>query len=364
MRVTHAPAISPHPERADPSDAASCTRRLCAARIALLSGALLASCSSDGSLGANSLDGGGSTGSTPLLLGMTLHLENKTFDAAYFASLDAFAKTFESHTGKLTFEPRDQVVSAALGPPQRFDWKTLEARGHAVGSHAGIGGTMSTPLSTFTSQAKMRLNQLAPLVSRLDHISGNCGNVDWITGIADAGFTFTTAATVLCMYSMQPADRPAPYMSLSCAGATDPICHTSYPSDLSQRIHPWRAQDSGHWLTDSKTGRIVIVPGSGTLPCLEEEAKSTGGSLPTCTLTEEDVTRALADLDAAIPLVDAGRINSMYWVWGSWSISAAEQPILESFLTQVDQRIAKGQVKWSTLPGIYDAFLDWEKTHR
>jgi len=367
MRTTTRPSTSPafacpNDPRAGSGLPAARVGRLASAAVASL--ALLAACSSDGTGGMNSPDGGTGTTTTPLLLGMTLHLENKTFDAAYFASLDAFAKTFEQHSGKLTLEPRDVVVSAAAGPPQIFDWKTLEARGHAVGSHAAIGGTMSTTLSTFTSQAQMRFNQLSPRVSRLDHISGNCGNVDWITGIADAGFKFTTAATVLCLYSMQPADRPAPYMSLNCAGATDPVCHTSYPSELSQRLHPWRAQDSGHWLTDNKSGRIVIVPGSGTLPCLEEEAKSTGGSLPTCTLTNEDVTRALAELDAAIPLVDSSRVNSLYWVWGSWSLSAAEQPILESFLSEVDKRIAKGQVRWSTLPAIYDTFVQWEATHR
>lgn len=330
---------------------------------ALFSACAFASCSSDGQSGTNP-DQGSGAGSAYLRLGMTLHLENKTFDKAYFASLDSFAKTFESHGGKLTFEPRSEVVIAAAGPPQLFDWRMIEARGHAVGSHAAIGGTTATPLATFQSQAKMRYDQLLPRVNRLDHISGNCGNVDWITGIADAGFKFSTAATVLCLYSMQPTDRPAEYQALSCTSPTDPVCHKSYPSDLAMRIHPWRAQDSGHWLTDSKTGRIVLIPGSGTLPCLQEEATASGGGLPSCTLTTEDVTRALTELDGAIQLLDVNRVNSFYWIWGSWSLSAAEQPILDSFLSEVDKRIATGQVKWSTLPAIYDAYLDWEKTHR
>lgn len=330
--------------------------------VAALAGSGLGSCSSDG-MSNNALDQGSSS-QAQLLLGMTLHLENKTFDAAYFASLDAFAKTFEAHGGRLTFEPRDQVVTAAAGPPQLFDWKTLEARGHAIGSHAAIGGTTATPLATFTTQARMRYQQLQPRVTRLEHISGNCGNVDWITGIADAGFKFTTAATVLCLYSMLPADRPASYQNLNCSGATDPVCHTSYPEDRVGRIHPWRAQDGGHWLTDSRQGRVVIVPGSGTLPCLEEEATASGGSLPTCTLTAQDVTRAMADLDAVLPLLDPARVNSLYWVWGSWSLSSQEQPVLESFLSAVDTRIASGQVKWASLTTIYDTFLAWEKTPR
>lgn len=338
-------------------------RRTVGTLLALLVAGSLAACDGSGQSGTNP-DLGSTPGGAYLRLGMTLHLENKTFDAAYFSQLDSFAKIFESHGGKLTLEPRSEVVTAAIGPPQLFDWKQLEARGHSVGSHAAIGGTTVTPLATFTSQAKMRYDQLLPRVNRLDHVSGNCGNVDWITGIADAGFKFTTAATVLCLYSMQPADRPTEYQSLNCTSPTDPVCHRSYPSDLAKRVHPWRAQDSGHWLTDSKSGRIVLVPGSGTLPCLQEEATTSGGGLASCTLTQEDVTRALAELDAAILLLDGNQVNSLYWIWGSWSLSAAEQPVLESFLGEVDKRIAKGQAKWSTLPAIYDAYLDWEKTHR
>lgn len=302
--------------------------------------------------------------SKTLLLGLTLHLENKTFDSAYFASLDSFAKTFEAHNGRLTFEPRNEVVTAAAGPPLMLDWKGLEARGHSVGSHAAIGGVDAIPLEQFSSQAKMRYELLKPKVNRLDHISGNCGNVDWVKGVTDVGFVATTAATVLCLYSMPAENRPAEYKNLSCTGSTDPTCHASYPKTVAERIHPWRAGSSANWLTDDPAGKLVIFPGSGTLPCLEEEATSPGKGLPTCTFTQEDVTRALADLDAAIALTDANKINTFYWVWGSWSISAAEQPVLETFLKEVDKRIAKGEVKWAGVGTMLDTYKEWEKTHR
>lgn len=340
--------------------------RVCCTAGAIAGVVLAVGCSGSPTQGAGP-DGGGDGGSVaqvPLMLTITMHLENKTFDSAYFASLDSFAQTFEKHGGRLTLEPRDSAVMAAAGPPMLFDWKTLEARGHAVGSHAAIGGTTATTVPQFTAQAQMRHDQLAPRVSRLDHISGNCGNVDWVAGVSAAGFNFTTATTVLCLYSVAAADRPAPYQSLACSGATDPVCHQPYPSELEQRVHPWRAADGAHWLTDSATGKLVIFPGSGTLPCLEEEATSPGTSLPTCTLTSEDVTRALSDLDGAIALRDAGKINTYYWVWGSWSISAAEQPVLESFLSEVDKRVAKGQVQWASATKMYDAYIAWEKTHR
>lgn len=303
-------------------------------------------------------------GAERLQLTLTLHLENQTFDAAYFAALDGFARTAEQYGGRLTFEPRDAVVSAATSVPSRFDWRTLEARGHSIGSHAAIGGTDSMSLTDFTSAARARHEQLAPRVTRLDHISGNCGDVDWVRGVADAGFVATTATTVLCLYSMAADERPAEYRDLACRGATDPTCHQSYPSELTRRIHPWRAAGSASWLDDAADGPLVIFPGSGTLPCLEEEAVSSGRSLPSCTFTEADVTRALSELDAAIAAVDPGQINTFYWVWGSWALSSAEQPVFESFLAQVQQRIERGQLEWRNLAQMLDAYTAWETQHR
>lgn len=298
--------------------------------------------------------------SAKLALTITLHLENATFDAAYFQALDAFAAKVEKHGGRLTLEPRNTVVTAASSAPINFDWRKMEARGHAVGSHAAIGGTMMQTQAQFEMQAKMRYDQLLPVVNDLKHISGNCGNVDWVTGVTNVGFTATTAATVLCLYAMAPQDRPAEYQNLACSGPTDPICHKPYPEKLAERIHPWRAKNGATWLTNDPTGKLVIFPGSGTLPCLEEEATSMGGGLPTCTFTQEDVNRAMTELDGAIALLDPAKVNTFYWVWGSFSLSAAEEPILEAFLTAVDQRIANGKVEWKNVTEMLDAYVAWE----
>jgi hypothetical protein len=145
----------------------------------------------------------------------------------------------------------------------------------------------------------------------------------------------------------------------------DPICHHAYPSDLPRRIHPWRAGSSANWFTDDPTGRLVIFPGSGTLPCLEDEAVSTGNALPRdCKLTAEDTTRALADLDAAIALVDPNQVNTFYWVWGSWAFSDDQKPALESFLGELDKRAARGQLRWANTTDMQAAYAGWESTHR
>jgi hypothetical protein len=298
----------------------------------------------------------------PLMLALTLHLENaEPYDDAYFAALRTFAATFESHGARLTLEPRDVVVTAAAS---RTDFAALESAGHAFGSHAAIGGTMMTSETMLEAQARMRRTQLLGVVERVDHISGNCATADWVGAVSRAGFSFTTAATVLCILAMAPDDRPAEYRSLTCRSATDPMCHRSYPEAVADRIHPWRAPDAAHWLTDDPGGPLVVIPGSGTLPCVEEESRSTGMTLPSCTFTGEDITLAMTDLDAAIALVDADRVNTFYWVWGSWGLDPGEEVVLERFLDAVDERVARGEVRWATSFDQYDAFVAWAATHR
>ena len=159
---------------------------------------------------------------------------------------------------------------AAAGPPYCSIGNTGSARS-CGGSHAGIGDTTATTLTQFTAQAKMRYDQILPRVQRLEHISGNCGNVDWVKGVSDAGFKFTTAATVLCLYSMAQATDRLPYQTLNCTSPTDPTCHKSYLSDPTQAFIPWRAQDS---FTDSATGPLVIFPRqSGTCPVFRKRRR-------------------------------------------------------------------------------------------
>jgi hypothetical protein len=306
--------------------------------------------------------GGGTSGVTPLLVTITLHLENAdTSTGTYFPALNAFAASFEAHGGKLTLEPRHTIAMESAGV---FDWRAMEARGHAVGLHAAIGGTEPTTLIEFNRVGQMRKGALAPLVDHLTHISGNCGDVDWVRGVTELGFTATTGSTVLCLYSVPAANRPSEYQSLSCSTAADRVCHHSFPSELSQRIHPWRAGSSEAWFTDDPTGALVIFPGSGTLPCLEEEATTTGPLPSMCKLTAEDVTRALADLDAAIAIVDSNKVNTYYWVWGSWAFDSTQQAALDAFLAAMDQRAARGQIRWANVTEMEAAYLSWEAAHR
>ena len=317
--------------------------------------------------GSASVDGGGSGtdggGAAAVLnLGLTVHLENDApYDAAWASELERVAAIFEAHGARLTLEPRQEILMGS--PEARAVLATLSARGHAVGSHAALGEMAGLTQAQFEIQLTGRRTALDAVVAPVEHVSGICSSLDFVRAAVAAGFTFTTGATAGCLTAMAPADRPAGYADLTCASLATAACHHYYPTDLATRLHPWRARDAAHWLTDDPAGELVVLSGSGTLPCLEEEAANPD-RLSRCTLTDGDGALALAVLDEALGLLDPAQVNATYWVWGSFTTTGLDDAVLERFLDAVDERVATGAVRWRTAHEVYEEYLAWEASHR
>lgn len=300
---------------------------------------------------------------SPLMLTVTVHLENHPpYDLAWADGLRAFATAFEAHGARLTLEPRQEVLMGTSDA--RSVLVELEGHGHSVGSHAATGSAAGLTEEGFAAILTMRRASLDAVVDQVDHVSGICSTLDFVTAASAAGFTYTTGATAACLTAMAPADRPAGYTSFACPMPTSPGCHTGYPTDVAARIRPWRALDAAHWLTDDPHGVLVVLPGSGTLPCLEEEAQSSGALPSNCVLDAADQARATADLDDAIAHLDPQRPNTFYWVWGNFDPSNVDYDALDAVLDAIDVRIAAGTVQWATASEMYQAFVAWEATHR
>jgi hypothetical protein len=295
-------------------------------------------------------------------LGLTVHLENDApYDAAWASELDRVAGIFEAHGARLTLEPRQEILMGS--PEARAVLATLAARGHAVGSHAALGEMAGLTQAQFELQLTGRRTALEAVVAPVEHVSGICSSLDFVRAAVAAGFTFTTGATAGCLTAMAPADRPAGYADLTCASLATAACHHYYPTDLATRLHPWRARDAAHWLTDDPAGELVVLSGSGTLPCLEEEAANPD-RLSRCTLTDGDGALALAELDEALGLLDPAQVNATYWVWGSFTTTGLDDAVLERFLDAVDERVATGAVRWRTAHEVHEEYLAWEASHR
>ena len=104
----------------------------------------------DGGNPGNSADA--SVGSGKVLVGLTVHLENHTYDDAYLEAIKTYASTFASYGGKLSLEPRDEVVQFVKASSQPNFFKDLEALGHSVGSHAATGTEMGLSQTLFESK--------------------------------------------------------------------------------------------------------------------------------------------------------------------------------------------------------------------
>jgi len=295
----------------------------------------------------------------PLQLAVTVHLESggvpgTVFDAPWWDRFESLVTIFEAHGAVLSLEPRVDVLTG-VGPARLT---ALRARGHEIGLHAAVGGT---DYDAFVAQLRMRRDRLETAVGPIEHVSGNCGTFDWIGGVAEAGFEFTTAATVGCLLSIPVATRPDEFDALTCPrGAIDPVCHRAYPDTSEGTVHAWRAASGESWLTDDATGGVVVLPSRGTLDCIVEEMR--GGMDGACTLEDDDISLALSELDEAVRVRDPSRPAQQYFVWSYGR--ALDPAALERFLSAVDERIARGEVEWATVNGAYHSFVAWEETHR
>jgi hypothetical protein len=185
------------------------------------------------------------------------------------------------------------------------------------------------------------------------HVSGIVSHCDWVTAAADAGYLFTTGQVAYAVMSMPPENRPPEYRNCPSPAA----CHDVFPPELDARLHPWRMNSGLDWLTPSPNGRLVLIPASGELTHMEEDA--TGQSSGTGEdLTQADIDYFIRELEQAIALAQPGQVNTYYV---SWSLGAPLDPgMLETWLQRIAPYVASGQVEWKTLPEMYEAYVQNE----
>lgn len=299
----------------------------------------------------------------PVQLTITVHLEAGTspgetpYTAAWWDVFDGLVAIFEAHGARLTLEPRVEAL-AGVGAARLTAHR---ARGHEVGVHAVTGTERGATYDTFVRDLRVRGEAVETAVGPIEHTSGNCAAFDWVGGVAETGYGFTTAATVYCLLAIPAAERPPEYRTLTCpGGALDPVCHRAYPDTSEGTVHAWRARSGATWLTDDPTGGVVILPSRGTLDCILEEMRGVMGGA--CTLADDDIAVALAELDEAVRVRDPSRPAQQYWVWSYGR--ALDPAALERFLDAVDERVARGEVEWATANDAYHSFVAWEETHR
>jgi len=301
-----------------------------------------------------------SRGQGVLYLGIMVHLEgwDDARDRAKFERhvqlVREYASLFEKYGAKLTWESKELTDGVLRWGDNVL--REMERRGHGVGVHADIGGERNYDCRRFAADLRAKKEQLGSLGVTVRHVSGICSSCDWVTAATDAGYLFTTGAVAYCVSSLPAELRPEPYKNCPNPAA----CHQPFPSALADRLHPWRMSGGANWLTPDPNGRLVILPASGGLACMQEETAS-GESFARCDFTTQDIDAFIRQLEEALSYTRPDRIN-IYYV--SWSLgSPLDKALLEAWLQRIQPYVKSGQVEWKTLPEMYDAYVQWEQSH-
>jgi hypothetical protein len=291
---------------------------------------------------------------TPVLyFGLMVHLEgwDDHLDEGAFNRhaqlVRDYAELFERYDAVLTLESREMTDGSLRWGDNIL--QEMQARGHGVGVHADLGGQRSYDCSAFAGNLRAEKEQLESLGVSVIHVSGTVSHCDWVTASLEAGFAFTSGNVAYGLMSLPVEDRPSEFRN--CPSPAQ--CHDPYPEALAERLTPYRADDGLTWTTPIAEGGLVIVPSSGGLACFAENA-AVAASRTGCEFTREDIELAIAELDEALALVEAGRVNTYYL---SWSLGAALDPVLlEEWLAALQPYAEAGLIEWASLVEMYELY--------
>lgn len=281
--------------------------------------------------------------------------ENQARFNEHAALVREYADLFEAYGARLTLESKEFTEGCLRWGDNVL--LEMERRGHGIGVHADIGGARNYDCNRFASDLRAKKEQLESLGVAVRHVSGITSHCDWVSAAAEAGYLFTTGQVAYSVMSLPPELRPPEYRDCPNPAA----CHQPFPTDLKDRIHPWRMRSGADWTQDNRDGKLVILPASGGLTCMQEDSGSSGTSFTRCDFTQEDIDAFIQQLEEALSYAEPGQAN-IYYV--SWSLGAPlDRTLLEKWLQSIQPYVESGQVQWMTLPQMYDEYVRWEQGH-
>ncbi len=299
-----------------------------------------------------------SSGQPVVLIGFMVHLEgwDDVRDEGSFqrhaAIVREYADLFEQYGAKITFESKEFTDGCARWGDNVL--LEMQQRGHGVGVHADVGGTLElNECGTFTTDLVQKREALEALGIDVQHVSGVVSKCDWVIATAQAGFEFVSGTVAYAAMSLGPELQPVEYSNCQ----SPSLCHQVFPTELEDRLHPWRADNGSNWILPNPGGSLVILSAAQGLHCMQEEL--TSSETKKCVFNQADIAAYTEQLELAINMADPSLVNIFYV--GNSLGARLDMDMLEAWLQAIQPYVGSGQVQWATLQEMYQAYLEWEQ---
>ncbi len=306
------------------------------------------------------LDSGAQGLVTPLHFAFVIHLEGHpsvtqvNHDQRVQAVQDISA-IFEEHDALASWEVHDTIASSRIfDDPYLAD---IQARGHGVGVHADLEAASDDENFTLDDLVSTLETLRVSLESQgvtVRHVSGACSPLDWPSAVSQAGYAFYSGGVTYCLESLPPELRPLPLQQCPKPSA----CHDPYPRAMWRRMHPWRA-DPENWTQHDPSSDLVIMPAMlNDLFALHEQTRDGYDGTGHYSLDEQDIVALLGHIERASLRTNPKRLNTFVLQWSMGQ--DIDEDLLHLLLESLEPYRADGRLVWSTMPGLYDAYLEWE----
>jgi hypothetical protein len=311
-------------------------------------------------------EGGSTPGTNPVHLAFMVHLEgwdlgDEAQFTVYTSKIRELMSTFEAHGAKLTLEvvaaQEGMKESLVMGVQLHGDDVLGEAlaRGHWVSLHGAGSLGLEATYDQFVADLVAQRALLGEIGITAHHASNICSAHDWVSALAEAGFSYATGIVGYCAKCLPIEQQPPDIQACDSPN----VCHGHFPTELTQRLHPRRVSGPD-WLTTDPNGPLVIINGAYNLTCIAEEVANPGSYLG-CNIDDEDRRAYLAELPIAIDAASGGEITSFSMVWSMGGHpTTMELPVVDQLLADLEPYVASGQARFSTTQEIYETFVEAE----
>lgn len=297
---------------------------------------------------------GGNTASNGVLnFTVVLHLEgwddanNKRRFEAHADQLREYAELFEKYGAVMTLESKE-IIDGCI----RWDDNVLyemQQRGHAVGIHADAGGSKGATQESITKTLADMKSKLQSLGISTSFASGVASKADWVTAVKNAGLEAVTCMVDYGLWSLDPALRPDSFEPY----ATPATGHGAYPEELTDRIHPWLAEDGSNWINHDPNGNVVILPHGLSLNNAYEELVLNKTTVSP-QFTQDDIDAWKDALPKVVAAADPDKVNTFYAVWSFGQ--NLDIKLLEEWLKTIDAYVKEGKIRWTGVPDMIDLY--------